>query len=278
MRYRHRLLLQSGLALERCVYSPYGALTVCDSWYNTQGASGYAHVYTHAGRYLDAETGMYYYRHRMYHAQMGRFGSRDPAGYEGGDSSLYAYVQNNPAIHTDPKGKWRLPIIITGPANPIISICNCRHQRFAQDNGYRPAQGQEGICQNLVKKYSSGYTCSLGVCTSLGTAEGMTYRDPICARMGCVSSSLASNCGAGNCAGFMHLVLVTAHECYHWKSSYFAPFHGEENADAQGILVLMALKNQCAQLAQEPNSPCPSVQQCETAIDVEVEGVQSGEL
>ena len=49
-------------------------------------ASSYANVYTYTGRQLDTETGLYYYRHRMYHAQLGRFCSRDPIGYEGSES------------------------------------------------------------------------------------------------------------------------------------------------------------------------------------------------
>ncbi len=39
----------------------------------------------------DAKTGRYYYRHRQYHSQLGRFGSRDPIGFLGGQNLFQAY-------------------------------------------------------------------------------------------------------------------------------------------------------------------------------------------
>jgi RHS repeat-associated protein len=56
------------------------------------------------GRQLDAETGLYYYRNRHYHAQLGGFISRDPIDYTAGDPNLYRYVQSNPASLLDPSG------------------------------------------------------------------------------------------------------------------------------------------------------------------------------
>ena len=46
---------------------------------------------------------MHYYRHRIYHAMLGRFCSRDPVGYEGGFNS-FAYVSGSPSVRTDPMG------------------------------------------------------------------------------------------------------------------------------------------------------------------------------
>ena len=71
----------SGDAIERYVYSPYGVLTIFDAtWANIRSASSYDNEYTYTGRRLDAETGIYYYRHRYYAAHLGRFCSRDPIG------------------------------------------------------------------------------------------------------------------------------------------------------------------------------------------------------
>lgn len=55
------------------------------------------------GRKLDPETGLYQYRHRYYHAQLGRFVNRDPIGYRGG-MNLYAYVGGRPTRRLDPYG------------------------------------------------------------------------------------------------------------------------------------------------------------------------------
>lgn len=47
---------------------------------------------------------MYYYRHRFYDSQLGRFLSRDPSLYDGSRWNLYAYVNNSPLAQVDPSG------------------------------------------------------------------------------------------------------------------------------------------------------------------------------
>ncbi len=99
------LLDTAGDALERYVYSPYGVVTIYDAtWTGTRSESSYANVTLYTGRELDAETGLYYCRNRYYGAQLGRFVSRDPIGYEAGDVSLYRYVQSVPTVYVDPAG------------------------------------------------------------------------------------------------------------------------------------------------------------------------------
>ncbi len=51
--------------------------------------------YGFTGRELE-ETGFYYYRARFYMPDLGRFISKDPIGFAGGDTNLYSYFwQNN---------------------------------------------------------------------------------------------------------------------------------------------------------------------------------------
>jgi len=86
------LVSTAGDAVERYVYSPYGVLTIYDAtWANVRSASSYANAYTYTGRQLDTETGLYYYRARVYAAQLGRFASRDPVGYVDGPVLYAAY-------------------------------------------------------------------------------------------------------------------------------------------------------------------------------------------
>lgn len=60
--------------------------------------------YTYTGREWDKETGLYYYRARYYDPMEGRFLSKDPIGFKGGDVNLYGYTKNNPIRYKDPSG------------------------------------------------------------------------------------------------------------------------------------------------------------------------------
>ena len=96
--------------LERYIYSAYGKVKFLDSSFTALGtqetAIGNDILYT--GRRLDPETGLYYYRARYYHAQLGRFVSRDPIAYDGSEWNLYEYVKSGPLMALDPNGRSTL--------------------------------------------------------------------------------------------------------------------------------------------------------------------------
>ncbi|REK29519.1 MAG: RHS repeat-associated core domain-containing protein [Planctomycetota bacterium] len=96
----------TGAVVERYHYDPYGAVLYLDpSTWNLLGtqASAFKNDYLYTGRRLDAETDLFYYRARYYDAALGRFISRDPAGYVDG-ANLYQYVGGTPVVLTDPSG------------------------------------------------------------------------------------------------------------------------------------------------------------------------------
>ena len=64
----------------------------------------FGNFYAFTGREWDRELGLYYYRARYYDPMEGRFISRDPIGFAGGDVNTYGYVGNNPINYTDPLG------------------------------------------------------------------------------------------------------------------------------------------------------------------------------
>ena len=89
--------------VERYAYSAYGEPIFLDSNANLLDpqASTVGNPYLFTGRRLDEETGLYYYRARMYDAELGRFVGRDPIG---ADINLYRYCGGNPSIYIDPSG------------------------------------------------------------------------------------------------------------------------------------------------------------------------------
>ena len=62
--------------------------------------------YMYTAREFDPETNLYYYRARYYNPKAGRFITKDPIGFGGGDYNLYNYVGANPVNWTDPFGLW----------------------------------------------------------------------------------------------------------------------------------------------------------------------------
>ncbi|MBI9087501.1 MAG: RHS repeat-associated core domain-containing protein, partial [Desulfobacterales bacterium] len=95
----------AGAIVERYEYSAYGRMTIYDAAGQDITASGstIGNPYGFTGRRFDAETGLWYYRNRMYSPVLGRFLQRDPAGYVDG-LNLYAYTINNPLSYLDPDG------------------------------------------------------------------------------------------------------------------------------------------------------------------------------
>jgi RHS repeat-associated protein len=76
-----------------------------DSFGNMTSTGSISQPFTYTGREYDQETGMYFYRARYYDPKVGRFVTKDPISFNGGDVNLYAYVKNDPINLTDPEGE-----------------------------------------------------------------------------------------------------------------------------------------------------------------------------
>jgi RHS repeat-associated protein len=108
------LTTKRGKVRQRYNYDAFGALSCTDVEFDDDedcdeddcnDRSGTPKTnYLFAGREFQPESGLYNYRQRFYHPEIGRFVQADPIGFEGGDVNIYAYVSNNPITRTDPFG------------------------------------------------------------------------------------------------------------------------------------------------------------------------------
>ena len=63
---------------------------------------------------MDGATGLVRFGVRDYDAQVGRWTSRDPIGFSGGEVNLFAYVGNDPVNALDPSGLAFGPLVPSG--------------------------------------------------------------------------------------------------------------------------------------------------------------------
>lgn len=75
----------------------------------TSGAGYVDTAFGFTGRFFDDETGLQNNLHRWYDASVGRWVSKDPIGFAGGDANLYRYVGNSPGMYVDPNGLFGDP-------------------------------------------------------------------------------------------------------------------------------------------------------------------------
>ncbi len=85
----------SGDIVQLYEYSVYGQVAASDA--------NHPNRFMFTGREFDKDTGLYYYRARYYHPEIGRFLQTDPIGY-GDGMNRYAYCSGNPVGRVDPSG------------------------------------------------------------------------------------------------------------------------------------------------------------------------------
>jgi RHS repeat-associated protein len=87
----------AGIIAAHYEYDPFG------NTINSNGLLAEVNPYRFSTKYLDAETGLYYYGYRNYSADLGRWLNRDPAEEDGG-LNIYAQEGNNPVNKVDALG------------------------------------------------------------------------------------------------------------------------------------------------------------------------------
>ena len=91
-----------------------------DTWGNvTQDTNPGFQPFGFAGGLYDADTGLVHFGARDYDPVIGRWTTRDPLGFAGGDTNLYGYVLQDPVNGVDPLGlAWQL--VVGGGGTVIV--------------------------------------------------------------------------------------------------------------------------------------------------------------
>jgi RHS repeat-associated protein len=111
----------SAAIVERYAYSAYGVPTITNAAGTILPVGSVNNRYMYTGREWDSVIAQYHYRARMYDANLGRFASRDPIGYEGRQLSLFSYVGNQVLCTIDPfglEGVWPNQYYVPPPSQP----------------------------------------------------------------------------------------------------------------------------------------------------------------
>jgi RHS repeat-associated protein len=163
--------------VERYAYNPYGEATVLDASYAADSATGdglsdVGNEKLYTGRRIDPSTGFQINRNRYYNQQLGRWISRDPAGYEEKEN-LYEFMSGKPISYTDPHGlKSTNPICCNykKEVDYVKSKClwPCGYQLCSESYGYEAGNIGYAAANSLGFSATSRDHSAIRHCVAVG--------------------------------------------------------------------------------------------------------------
>ena len=207
-----------------------------DAFGNTSASSGTMDddfVFRFSSKYLDAETGFYYYGYRYLDPPTGRWLSRDPIGIKGGLNEV-GFVGNDAVYYVDtigaewfPKNSSRLGTIWkSGPVSKLTASSSNNRQVFA-DMDNAAAEAGNKFSPSTVK---SGNEWGGHVCRSCRDGEWVYYTTAAEGTDQGMDFSKAADCDKGDDkVGAWHTHSYPSHPIF-----YLTDDEGNEYLDAAG--------------------------------------------
>ena len=165
--------------------------------------------FSYTGREYDEETGLYYYRARYYDPNAGRFLTKDPIGFAGGDANLFSYVKNNPLNYIDPSG------MMFAPYHGIVTLLAALAEGYGAES-YRMAW--ESMKVDFAPNAHSRRAEFTNIHGMGGQLSGGGYQTPEEARSG-AEKFIASQekCNLGRASHTVQDLATPWHAGYEWR-------------------------------------------------------------
>lgn len=221
-----------GQVVQEYRYSPYGEIIESTELLNVV-------PFRFAGGLFDEDTGLTHFHAREYDAHLGRFISKDPLGFAGGDTNLYAYVGGDPVNFVDPNGlerEWDLQLANWLDRNGVDDFAAGfgDNVSFGLTEGYRYLLGADGTIDRCSDAYAAGEWSAIGLGVlegGYGIAAGLrgarAARAARAARTGCFPAGTDVTVGNGELQSIESLQLgdrvrPTDTRCEHWEGNLHA--------------------------------------------------------
>ncbi len=161
----------AGNVVEKYEYDAYGDIIIKDANDAVLSQSAVGNRFGFTGREYDSETGLYYYRARMYSPILGRFLQTDPIGYY--DSmNLYQYCGNNPGNYTDPSGLlgingFNIPFGVGMPLPMPVDWSKYITDLFKKQQEGAKVDEEEGECKGQYFRHWTSYEGLEGILSEM---------------------------------------------------------------------------------------------------------------
>jgi RHS repeat-associated protein len=156
------LMNNSGSLIDSLSYDAFGNIT-------NESSPSNGDRYKYTAREWNAELNLQYNRARFYDPSTGRWMSQDPLGFDAGDSNLYRYTKNSPAVNTDASGLIPPNWVPVAPAGPYFWFFQ-HQQRFGAPRGV--GKGSLQILPNGARSYLKITAAPKGTTGSCNTTVG----------------------------------------------------------------------------------------------------------